>query len=69
MITTGANPRQAMAMSEIKNDFGKSISKGIFHVAGKVFFPGGNKMEKAVQNGYHSMIQSMIKSQCYKDQK
>lgn len=69
MITTGANPKQAIIMSELKNNFGKSVSKGIFSAAGKVISPIGNKMEKAVQKGYYNIIQSMVSNQCYKDQK
>jgi len=69
MITTGANPKQAIIMSELKNNFGKSVSNGIFSAAGKVFSPTGSKMEKAVQKGYYNIIQSMVSSQCYKDQK
>ncbi|RFZ79275.1 hypothetical protein DS742_08595 [Lacrimispora amygdalina] len=69
MITTGANPKQAIIMSELKNNFGKSVSNGIFSAAGKVFFPTGTQMEKAVQKGYYNIIQSMVSSQCYKDQK
>lgn len=69
MITTGANPQAAIAMSNIKNNFGKSVTKGLMSAANKVILPAGGRMEKAVQQGYHNAIRSMVNNQARQEQK
>ncbi|HEX3075524.1 MAG TPA: hypothetical protein VHQ24_01510 [Lachnospiraceae bacterium] len=69
MVTTGANPKLAIVMADLKNDFGKSVSEGILGVAGKLFSPTGEKIEKAVRQGYYNSIKSMVSSQCHNEQK
>lgn len=69
MITTGANPQAAMFMSNLKNNFGKSITNGLGSIVSQLPMPSGKRMEQAVRQGYYSSIRSMVNQQAHQGQK
>lgn len=70
MVQTGADIYSSLIMEEIKNNAGKSISKGFRPAVNKIFRASGDKSaKKAAESGYYNEIRGMVRQQSYRSQK